>query len=122
MKTLLAALLAATALLPLPAAAKTTPARADLLIRHATLVDVEFGRLVPDQAVATRGDQIVAVGNDATIAAAWRAGKNVEAKGRYRAWLAGVPLDLMASPWAALRGAAVAYLGSPPHEQKSPTA
>jgi len=45
-----------------------------------------------------------------------------EAKGRYRAWLAGVPLDLMASPWAALRGAAVAYLGSPPHEQKSPTA
>ena len=33
-----------------------------------------------------------------------------EAKGRYRTWLAGVPLDLMASPWAALRGAAAAYL------------
>ncbi len=83
MKTLLAALLAATALLPLPTAAKAAPARADLLIRHATLVDVEHGRLVPNQAVATRGDQIVAVGNDGTIAAAWRAGKNVEAKGRY---------------------------------------
>ena len=83
MKTLLAALLAATALLPLPAAAKAAPARADLLIRHATLVDVEHARLVPDQAVATKGDQIVAVGNDATIAAAWHAGKNVEAKGRY---------------------------------------
>ena len=33
-----------------------------------------------------------------------------EAKGRYRTWLASVPLDLMASPWAALRGAAAAYL------------
>ncbi|MFD2430085.1 hypothetical protein ACFSUK_22210 [Sphingobium scionense] len=55
MKTLLATLLAATALLPLPATAKSAPAHADLLIRHATLVDVEHGRLVPDQAVATRG-------------------------------------------------------------------
>ena len=40
-----------------------------------------------------------------------------EAKGRYRPWLAGVPLDLMASPWAALRGAATAYIGSAPRER-----
>ena len=43
-----------------------------------------------------------------------------EAKGRYRPWLAGIPLDLMASPWASLRGAATAYVGSAPRERPAP--
>ena len=38
---------------------------ADLLIRHATIVDVAKGRTTPDQAVAVRGGDIVAVGPDA---------------------------------------------------------
>ncbi|MFM1988454.1 MAG: hypothetical protein RJA99_1411 [Pseudomonadota bacterium] len=34
-----------------------------------------------------------------------------EAKGRFAGWLATVPLGVLASPFAALRGAALAYLG-----------
>jgi len=62
MKSLLAALLATS--LPMAAPAGTENS-ADLLIRHATLVDVEHARLVADQTVAVAGDEIVAVGNDA---------------------------------------------------------
>lgn len=56
---------------------------ADVLVRHATLVDVEHARALPGQAVAIRGADIVAVGEDATLAAQWRARRTVDARGRY---------------------------------------
>ncbi len=80
MKSVFTAILAGLALLPIQAAAKD---RADVLIRHATIVDVEHARLIRDQAVATTGGEIVAVGGDAEIARQWRAGRTVDAKSRY---------------------------------------
>jgi len=80
MKTLLVAALAALALAPLSATAKD---RGDILIRHATIVDVEQGRLLPDQAVVTSGDTIVAVGSDAEVAKQWTAKRTVDAGSRY---------------------------------------
>ncbi len=73
--------LALTALLALapPASAAT----ADVLVRHATVVDVEHGRTVADQAVALRGADVVAVGPDRELAAAWSAKDTVDAGGRY---------------------------------------
>jgi len=56
---------------------------ADLLIRHATIVDVEHARLIADQALATAGDRILAVGPDAEIAKAWKASKTVDAGKRF---------------------------------------
>lgn len=41
---------------------------AQILIRHVTVVDVEHARAIPDQAIVTAADEIVAVGSDATIA------------------------------------------------------
>jgi len=79
-RSLPAAILGVVALIALPAAARD---RADVLIRHATVVDVEHGRLIPDQAVATSRDQIVAVGRDADIAKAWQAQRTVDAPGTY---------------------------------------
>ena len=77
---LLLALSLAVPLAPFPALAQQT---ADVLIRHATVVDVEHARTIPDQAVATKGERIVAVGKDADIEAAWTARHQIEAKGRY---------------------------------------
>ncbi|ATQ43646.1 amidohydrolase family protein [Caulobacter mirabilis] len=57
--------------------------RADLLIRNATVVDVEQARLVPGQAVVTRGDRILAVGPDADLTKRWTADRTVDAGGRY---------------------------------------
>jgi len=74
------AILAAIALaLPLAVSA----GQADLLIRHTSVVDVEHARLLPDQAVATAGDRIVAVGPDAEIAKGWTARQSVDGQGRY---------------------------------------
>lgn len=80
MRTFLAAALAALALAPLPAMAQN---RADVLIRHATVVDVEHARLIADQAVVTSGNEIVAVGSDAAIAEQWTARRTVDAHNRY---------------------------------------
>jgi imidazolonepropionase-like amidohydrolase len=74
------ALCAAVLLLPYQAAARE---KADVLIRHAAVVDVEHARISSDQAVATKGDRIVAVGNDAKIAAAWGAARQIDGKGRF---------------------------------------
>ena len=71
------ALLAAAAA---PAAARQ---QADLVIRHATVVDVEKARLIPGQAIATLGNHIVAVGDDADIARKWQAAETVDAGNRY---------------------------------------
>jgi imidazolonepropionase-like amidohydrolase len=74
------ALSLAASLLPLQAVAQE---KADVLIRHATVVDVEHARTIPNQAVATKGERIMAVGKDADVAKAWSAPRQIEAKGRY---------------------------------------
>jgi imidazolonepropionase-like amidohydrolase len=67
----------------LSSAQAAEPAQADLLIRHARVVDVARARILDDQAVAVRGQDIVASGPDAAIAAGWRATRNTDAAGRY---------------------------------------
>ena len=74
------AALAIFALTAHPAAAKEP---ADLLIRHATVVDVEHAQTAKDQAIATRDGRIVAVGGDAAIAGHWHARNTIDAQGRY---------------------------------------
>jgi len=80
MKTLFAALLAASSLVPsqVPAANQ-----ADVLIRRVTIVDTRDGRLIPDQAVATSGNRIAAVGHDADIARGWTGRQTIDAQNRY---------------------------------------
>ena len=72
----LAALLAAAA----PAAA---PSQADLLIRHATIIDVASGKTIADQAIAVAGDTIRAVGPDGSIARRYAAKDTVDAMGKF---------------------------------------
>ncbi len=79
-QSLLALILAAASLAPSPAAAQS---RADLLIRHATIVDVEHARLIADQAVVTSADKILAVGPDAEIEKSWKAATTLDAEGRF---------------------------------------
>jgi imidazolonepropionase-like amidohydrolase len=66
--------------LPTLAAARE---HADLLIRHVAVVDVEHGVTVPDQAVASRGEKIVAVGSDTAVTQAWDSARQVEGSGRF---------------------------------------
>ena len=77
---LLALIVVAASLLDSSAHAQSP---ADVLIRHATIVDVEHARLIADQAVVTSGDTILAVGPDAEIAQAWRASKTLDAGKRF---------------------------------------
>jgi imidazolonepropionase-like amidohydrolase len=79
MRRIVAALLALMSVAPLSAATQ----EADVLIRHATLVEVGSARLLIDQAVATRGDRIVAVGSDRDISSSWRARQTKQAQGGY---------------------------------------
>ena len=65
---------------PLSAAAAE---RADLLIRNATVVDVEHARTLPGQSVVIRGETIVAVGPDAGLEGQWRADRQLDAQGKY---------------------------------------
>lgn len=81
MKKLFAALL--TILVLTPPVPATGKGKADLVIRHATIVDVEKERLIPDQAVVTAGDKILAVGPDAEIAGEWNAARSLDAGNRY---------------------------------------
>lgn len=66
-----------------PAAAQDGSRQADLLIRHATVIDVEQARGEPGQSVVIRGEQIVAVGPDAEIARRWSGARQIDASGRY---------------------------------------
>lgn len=66
-------------LLPVTASAE----RADLLIRHATVVDVVGETLNRDRAIAIRGGEIVDVGNDASMAGRYTADRTIDAGGRY---------------------------------------
>ena len=70
-------------LIALTAPAHATGSQGDVMIRHATVIDVEHARSVDDQAVVLRGADIVAVGSDADIAKAWAAAQTVEGKGRF---------------------------------------
>lgn len=65
----------------LPAAASS--AKADLLIRHATVIDVEQGRAIPAQTVVIAGSDILAVGDDAALNGKWQAAHTLDAGGRY---------------------------------------
>lgn len=74
--------LALPVLLTLSASAAAAE-HADLMIQHATIVDVEHGRTIPGQSVVVRGEDIVAVGEDRAIAREWTASRRVEGRGRY---------------------------------------
>lgn len=68
--------------------ALVTPAMAarsdvDVLIRHATVIDVAHGTARANQSVAIRGEDIVAVGDDRALARQWRATTVIDAKQRY---------------------------------------
>ena len=56
---------------------------ADLLIRHAKVVDVAQGRILPGQAVAVRGDTIVAVGPDRALAQRFEGKRTVDAADKF---------------------------------------
>ena len=57
--------------------------RTDLLIRHATIVDVASGKTIADQAVAVGGDTISAVGPDSSISRRYTARRSVDAAGKF---------------------------------------
>lgn len=75
------ALLSACALAPL-AAAETPVQPVDLLLTSATVVDVEKGTTTPDQLVAVRGGDIVAVGPEGE-AGRYRAARTQDLGDRY---------------------------------------
>jgi imidazolonepropionase-like amidohydrolase len=75
------AALAAALILAAPASAAA--GKADLLVRHATIVDVAEGRTVPDQAIAVRGGDIVAVGPDASVSARFTEVEALDASGKF---------------------------------------
>jgi len=74
-----------TALAALIAAASPASARekADLLIRHATAIDVAGGRTIPDQAIAIAGNTILAAGPDRSLAGEFPAQRTFDATGRF---------------------------------------
>ncbi|HET6942042.1 MAG TPA: amidohydrolase family protein [Sphingomicrobium sp.] len=80
MKTIRIALCAAVFLTPYQATARE---RADALIRHATVVDVEHARIIADQAIAIDGDTIRAVGPDHSIAHKYTATRTIDATGKF---------------------------------------
>jgi Amidohydrolase family len=67
----------------LAAPAWAVPRHADLIIRHAVIVDVEHSALIADQAIAVVGNTLVDVGSDGTVAAKWHARRSIDASGRY---------------------------------------
>jgi imidazolonepropionase-like amidohydrolase len=75
--------LALSVLLATAAPAIAAESSADVLIRHATVVDVEHGTTRGSQTVVIRGDDIVAVGDDQALARQWRAARTIDAKNRY---------------------------------------
>lgn len=76
-------LMAAVAALSLVGSGASAQGRGDVILRHATVVDVEHAKLKADQAVVLAGDTIVATGDDKAISAAWSAAQVVDAGGRY---------------------------------------
>lgn len=82
MRRLLAALATAAAfMVAVPASAASEPA--DVVIRHATVVDVAAGRTLPGRAIAIRGNDIIAVGPDRAISRRFKAARSIDATGKY---------------------------------------
>lgn len=77
-----AALAALAALCAMPAVGAVREP-ADFVIRHASVVDVANGRTIPGQAIAVRGNDIVAVGEDGEIARRFAGAKSVDATGKF---------------------------------------
>ena len=71
----------AAAVVASPAFAAAEPA--DLLIRHATVIDVAKGKTLADQAVVVRNGDIIAVGADRTVARRVSAKQTVDATGKF---------------------------------------
>ena len=68
----------------LAAAATAAPRQqADLLIRHATVVDIANGRTIADQAIVVAGDTIRAVGPDGSISRRYAGKSRVDATGKF---------------------------------------
>lgn len=61
----------------------SAPKQADLILRHVTVIDVEQGRKIPEQAIVIKGDTIVATGNDISVSRAWKARQSIQGRGRY---------------------------------------
>ena len=80
MKITRIALCAAVFLMPYQATARE---RADVLIRHAAVVDVEHDRIISDQAIAIEGDTIRAVGPDRSLAGKFAAPRTIDATGKF---------------------------------------
>jgi imidazolonepropionase-like amidohydrolase len=76
----LLAMAVAAAVAAVPAAAAE---RTDLLIRHATIVDVASGKIISGQTIAVRGGDIVDVGADAALARRYAAARNIDASGKF---------------------------------------
>ena len=81
MRALLATGAALAASLATPAAAQRH--NADVVLRHVNIVDVERGRTIADQAVAIRGDRILATGADRALARRFAAARSIDARGKY---------------------------------------
>ncbi|MBU0825898.1 MAG: amidohydrolase family protein [Alphaproteobacteria bacterium] len=81
MKRLFAVL--ASALFAVSPPVSAAPKQADVIIRHVTLVDVAAAKVLAEQAVVLRGEDIVAVGPDNRIAREWRGERRVEGKGKF---------------------------------------
>lgn len=77
-----AALAALAALCAMPAVGAVREP-ADLVIRHASVVDVANGRTIPGQAIAVRGNDIVAVEEDGAIVRRFAGAKSVDATGKF---------------------------------------
>jgi imidazolonepropionase-like amidohydrolase len=70
-------------LLACATAARAAPRAADIIIRNATVVDVDRARTTAERAIVIRAGDIVAVGPDARIAREWRAARSIDAGRRY---------------------------------------
>src|SRR4249919_176900 len=57
--------------------------KADVLIRHAEVVDVERARVLSDQAIVIEGKNIRAVGPDRSLARKYAAGQTIDASGKF---------------------------------------
>ncbi len=76
------ALLALACASAAPALAASSAEPADLVIRHANVVDVLAGKVRKDRFIAVRGDRILAIGADAG-AGRFQAARSIDAGGRY---------------------------------------
>ena len=61
----------------------TAREQADVLIRHAAVVDVQHARIVPDQAVAIVGNTIRALGSDSSLSHKFAAPRTIDATGKF---------------------------------------